>query len=124
MRGEVVDSLAQQRDLHFGRSGVFRVNSVLLDYTGLGFHQLVLPLKRRAPALCSSPLQLENASTEPVARKENLPAIRAYRTELLPVADQRQEFIAGLLVLAEYAEHGARDRLGMLLFHSAHHHAQ
>src|ERR1700685_3260826 len=73
MRGEVVDSLAQQRDLHFGRTGVFGVNPVLLDYTGLGFHQLILPLKRRAPALCSSPLQLENASTEPVARKGNLP---------------------------------------------------
>ncbi len=27
VRREVVDSLAQQRDLHFGRSGVFRVHS-------------------------------------------------------------------------------------------------
>jgi hypothetical protein len=54
VRREVVDSFAQECYLHFRRSGVFRVNSVCLDYTGLGFYQLNLPLKRRAPALCSS----------------------------------------------------------------------
>src|SRR5580692_1077769 len=118
MRGEVVDSLAQQRDLHFGRSGVFGMNPVLLDYTGLGFHQLILPLKRRAPALCSSPLQLENASTEPVARKGILPLLRWRAPALLPVSNQRQEFVSRLLVLAEHAQHRTGHRLGVLLFRS------
>ena len=39
-------------------------------------------------------------------------------------ADQREEFVAGLLVFTELAEHGAGDGLAVLLFHSAHLHAQ
>lgn len=31
--GEMIDALAQQRNLHFGRAGVRRVNPELLDYT-------------------------------------------------------------------------------------------
>ena len=77
MGREVVDALAQQRDLHFWRSGVFRMNPILLDYTGFGFHQPIPPLKRRAPALCSSPLRHENASTEPICRKGILRRARA-----------------------------------------------
>jgi hypothetical protein len=67
---EVVDSLAQQRDLHFRRSGVFRVNPVHLDYTGFGFHQLNLPLKRRAPALYSSLFNLKMLAQSLWAAKE------------------------------------------------------
>ena len=39
-------------------------------------------------------------------------------------ADQREEFVPGLLVFAERAEHGTGDGLAVLLFHSAHLHAQ
>ena len=39
-------------------------------------------------------------------------------------AHQGQEFVPGLLVVAEGAEHGAGDRLAVLLFHSAHLHAE
>ena len=38
--------------------------------------------------------------------------------------DQREKFLARLLIVAEGAEHGAGDRLGILLLDAAHHHAQ
>src|SRR5258705_4628717 len=48
-----------------------------------------------------------------------------YRRELGPsVSDQRQEFVARLLVVPERAEHGARDRLAVLLLYPAHLHAK
>src|SRR5208282_1707446 len=63
--GEIVDALAQQRDLYFRRSGVFRVRTVLLDYTGFCVHQLAPPAETSCP--CSTLLassQRENASTQ------------------------------------------------------------
>src|SRR5258708_12882315 len=48
-----------------------------------------------------------------------------YRRELGPsVSDQRQEFVARLLVVPERAEHGARDCLAVLLLYAAHLHAK
>src|SRR5580704_17485294 len=38
--------------------------------------------------------------------------------------DQREEFVAGLLVFAEVAQHGARGRGGVLFFDAAHYHAE
>src|SRR5258707_6050681 len=40
------------------------------------------------------------------------------------IAHERQEFVAGLFVVAERAEHGASNSLAVLLFHAAHLHAQ
>src|SRR5712664_2637535 len=48
-----------------------------------------------------------------------------YRRGLSPsVSDQRQEFVACLLVMPEGAQHGAGDRLAVLFFDAAHLHAQ
>ena len=37
---------------------------------------------------------------------------------------ERQQFVAGFFVIAESSQHGAGDCAGVLLFHSAHHHAE
>src|SRR5438552_9628329 len=42
---------------------------------------------------------------------------------ILP-AHEREKLVAGLLIVTESAEHGASDGLPMLLFHSAHLHAE
>jgi hypothetical protein len=54
--GEVVDALAQQRDLHFGRTSVPRMRSVLFDQSEFGFAQLRPPPEASWPCsyLCSS----------------------------------------------------------------------
>src|SRR5713226_6546850 len=39
-------------------------------------------------------------------------------------ADQRQKFVARLLIVTERTEHGAGDSLAMLFFHAAHLHAE
>jgi len=38
--------------------------------------------------------------------------------------DESEKFVAGLLVVAEGTEHGAGHRLAVLLFHTAHLHAE
>src|ERR1700741_1677963 len=43
---------------------------------------------------------------------------------LVFVPYQREEFVAGLFVIAEFSEHRAGHRLTVLFFHSAHLHAQ
>jgi len=63
---QVVDALAQQRDLHLRRSRISRVRPELLDHFCFEFHQLSPPSLKRQPVLALYPLPLfdvQNAST-------------------------------------------------------------
>ena len=61
---------------------------------------------------------------------EIFPTVRGLTSEvrpldpIRPVADQRQEFRARFLFFAEAAQHGRSHGGGVLLFDSAHHHAE
>src|SRR5204863_9265900 len=97
-----------------------------------GFFTMKRKLKRGAGAAVRA-AAIVNASAAPARVKSiraRLGAVsqslcKAPRIPLLVrlAADQREEFVAGLFVFAESAEHGAGNGLAVLLLYTAHLHA-